>query len=61
MFQVIDGKPYDRKCDVYSFAICLWEIYCCDMPYADYHDDFAKLSSAVVKKVKYLYYLRLKI
>nr|GFC59867.1 serine/threonine-protein kinase HT1-like [Tanacetum cinerariifolium] len=31
---------------VYSFAICLWEIYCCDMPYADH--DFAKLSSACV-------------
>ncbi|KAL8105067.1 serine/threonine-protein kinase 52-like [Apium graveolens] len=37
--EVIDGKAYDRKCDVYSFAICLWEIYCCDRPYA-------KLSSA---------------
>ncbi|PWA76938.1 protein kinase superfamily protein [Artemisia annua] len=50
--EVIDGKPYDRKCDVYSFAICLWEIYCCEMPYFD-HDfvkDFAKLSSAVVHK-----------
>nr|GFC47583.1 serine/threonine-protein kinase HT1-like [Tanacetum cinerariifolium] len=46
--EVIDGKPYDRKCDVYSFAICLWEIYSCDMPYEDH--DFAKLSSAVVHK-----------
>ncbi|GJW56557.1 serine/threonine-protein kinase HT1, partial [Tanacetum coccineum] len=46
--EVIDGKPYDRKCDVYSFAICLWEIYCCAMPYEDH--DFAKLSSAVVHK-----------
>ncbi|KAJ6938730.1 hypothetical protein NC651_005232 [Populus alba x Populus x berolinensis] len=31
--EVLDGKPYNRKCDVYSFGICLWEIYCCDMPY----------------------------
>ncbi|WOH12806.1 hypothetical protein DCAR_0832314 [Daucus carota subsp. sativus] len=31
--EVIDGQPYNRKCDVYSFAICLWEIYCCDRPY----------------------------
>ncbi|CAI8592130.1 unnamed protein product [Vicia faba] len=31
--EVFDGKPYNRTCDVYSFGICLWEIYCCDMPY----------------------------
>ncbi|KAK9669634.1 hypothetical protein RND81_13G145500 [Saponaria officinalis] len=46
--EVIDGKPYDRKCDVYSFGICLWEIYCCDMPYADL--SFADVSSAVVRQ-----------
>ncbi|KAK8340057.1 hypothetical protein V6Z11_A08G077200 [Gossypium hirsutum] len=44
--EVLDGKPYNRKCDVYSFGICLWEIYCCDMPYADL--SFAEVSSAVV-------------
>nr|KJB23020.1 hypothetical protein B456_004G077900 [Gossypium raimondii] len=44
--EVLDGKPYNRKCDVYSFSICLWEIYCCDMPYADL--SFAEVSSAVV-------------
>ncbi|MBA0853080.1 hypothetical protein Goshw_013201 [Gossypium schwendimanii] len=44
--EVLDGKPYNRKCDVYSFGICLWEIYCCDMPYADH--SFAEVSSAVV-------------
>ncbi|XP_059448205.1 serine/threonine-protein kinase STY13-like [Corylus avellana] len=32
--EVMENEPYDRKCDVYSFGICLWEIYCCDMPYA---------------------------
>ncbi|KAL8142555.1 hypothetical protein V2J09_015587, partial [Rumex salicifolius] len=45
--EVLDGKPYNRKCDVYSFGICLWEIYCCDMPYPDL--SFADLSSAVVR------------
>lgn len=44
--EVLDGKPYNRKCDVYSFGICLWEIYCCDMPYR--HLSFAEVSSAVV-------------
>ncbi|KMZ70586.1 Protein kinase superfamily protein [Zostera marina] len=33
--EVLRGDPYDIKCDVYSFGICLWEIYCCDMPYSD--------------------------
>lgn len=47
--QVLDGKPYNRKCDVYSFGICLWEIYCCDMPYPDL--SFAEVSSAVVRQV----------
>eukprot|EP01018_Ginkgo_biloba_P020662 Gb_03665 [translate_table: standard] len=45
---VLDGKPYNRKCDVYSFGICLWEIYCCDMPYADL--SFAEMTSAVVRQ-----------
>ncbi|KAA3476266.1 serine/threonine-protein kinase HT1-like [Gossypium australe] len=46
--EVLDGKPYNRKCDVYSFGICLWEIYCCDMPYADL--SFADFTSAVVRQ-----------
>ncbi|KAI3698886.1 hypothetical protein L2E82_42782 [Cichorium intybus] len=31
--EVVSRKPYGRKCDVYSFGICLWEIYCCDIAY----------------------------
>ncbi|KAJ0982499.1 hypothetical protein J5N97_010754 [Dioscorea zingiberensis] len=46
--EVLNGKPYNRKCDVYSFGICLWEIYCCDMPYPDL--SFAEVSSAVVRQ-----------
>ncbi|KAH7836019.1 hypothetical protein Vadar_032016 [Vaccinium darrowii] len=45
--EVLDDKPYNRKCDVYSIGICFWEIYCCDMPYPDL--SFAEVSSAVVK------------
>ncbi|KAL4580228.1 hypothetical protein LXL04_016413 [Taraxacum kok-saghyz] len=30
---VLVGKPYNRKCDVYSFGVCLRETYCCDLPY----------------------------
>ncbi|KAM3326558.1 serine/threonine-protein kinase STY13-like [Capsicum chacoense] len=46
--EVLNGKPYNRKCDVYSFGICLWEIYCCDLPYTDL--SFAEVSSAVVRQ-----------
>ncbi|XP_020672546.1 serine/threonine-protein kinase STY13 isoform X2 [Dendrobium catenatum] len=46
--EVLEGKPYNRKCDVYSFGICLWEIYVCDMPY--YKLTFSEVSYAVVHK-----------
>ncbi|XP_010532275.1 PREDICTED: serine/threonine-protein kinase HT1-like isoform X3 [Tarenaya hassleriana] len=46
--EVLNGNPYNRKCDVYSFGICLWEIYCCDMPYPDL--TFAEVTSAVVRQ-----------
>lgn len=44
--EVLNGHPYNRKCDVYSFGICLWETYCCDMPYPNL--SFSELTSAVV-------------
>ncbi|XVE75056.1 hypothetical protein DITRI_Ditri12bG0066900 [Diplodiscus trichospermus] len=44
--EVIDSKPYDRKCDVYSFGICLWEIYCCEVPYQNL--GFSELTSAIL-------------
>ncbi|PNT77201.1 hypothetical protein BRADI_1g59133v3 [Brachypodium distachyon] len=44
--EVIQGYPYNRKCDVYSFWICLWEMYCCDMPYAGL--SFTEATSAIV-------------
>ncbi|KAF7018062.1 unnamed protein product [Triticum aestivum] len=45
--EVIEDKPYDRKCDVYSFGICLWAIYCCDIPYYPGMSSI-EISSAVV-------------
>ncbi|KAJ8753623.1 hypothetical protein K2173_022864 [Erythroxylum novogranatense] len=46
--EVLNGNAYNRKCDVYSFGICLWEIYCCDMPYPDL--SFSEVTSAVVRQ-----------
>ncbi|CAN0924015.1 Serine/threonine-protein kinase STY13 [Linum grandiflorum] len=34
--EVFERIPYDRKCDVYSFGISLWEIYCCNASFANY-------------------------
>ncbi|XP_006648533.1 serine/threonine/tyrosine-protein kinase HT1-like [Oryza brachyantha] len=33
--EVLDRKPYNHKCDVYNFNICIWEIYCYKMPCMD--------------------------
>ncbi|WCJ38418.1 Protein kinase superfamily protein [Euphorbia peplus] len=44
--EVFLNEPYNRKCDVYSFGICLWEIYCCEMPYPN--QNFSQATSAVV-------------
>ncbi|KAI3995064.1 hypothetical protein MKX01_020836 [Papaver californicum] len=33
--EVLHGDPYNKMCDVYSYGICLWEIYCCDIPFPD--------------------------
>ncbi|CAI9787291.1 unnamed protein product [Fraxinus pennsylvanica] len=46
--EVLNGNPYNRKCDVYSFGICLWEMYCCDMPYPNL--SFSEVTSAVVRQ-----------
>ncbi|KAI5063220.1 hypothetical protein GOP47_0021767 [Adiantum capillus-veneris] len=46
--EVVEGKPYNRSCDVYSFGVCLWEIYNCEEPYKHY--GFSKYVSEVVLK-----------
>ncbi|EDW02842.1 mitogen-activated protein kinase kinase kinase 7 [Drosophila grimshawi] len=33
--EVLNGKKYDEKCDVYSFGITIWEVFMRKMPYED--------------------------
>ena len=33
--EVIEHNPYGQKADVFSFAIVLWELLTCKVPYAD--------------------------
>ncbi|XP_047326085.1 serine/threonine-protein kinase STY13-like [Impatiens glandulifera] len=47
--EVMEGTPYGHKCDVFSFGICLWEIYSCDMPPYP-NDSLTEFSNAVVRK-----------
>ncbi|CAK9137777.1 unnamed protein product [Ilex paraguariensis] len=49
--EVLRYEAYNRKCDVYSFGICLWEIYCCDIPYSKL-GHFEQASSAVNKNTR---------
>ncbi|KAK1422067.1 hypothetical protein QVD17_24933 [Tagetes erecta] len=47
--EIVRRKPYGRKCDVYSFGICLWEIYCCDMAYTF---DLDKITYEIYKEMR---------
>nr|XP_043638378.1 serine/threonine-protein kinase STY13-like [Erigeron canadensis] len=49
--EVLEGKSYNRKCDIYSFGICVWEIFSCDTPYADLRSSEV-LSSVVQQKLR---------
>eukprot|EP00201_Polytomella_parva_P019299 CAMPEP_0175057736 /NCGR_PEP_ID=MMETSP0052_2-20121109/11433_1 /TAXON_ID=51329 ORGANISM="Polytomella parva, Strain SAG 63-3" /NCGR_SAMPLE_ID=MMETSP0052_2 /ASSEMBLY_ACC=CAM_ASM_000194 /LENGTH=555 /DNA_ID=CAMNT_0016322989 /DNA_START=154 /DNA_END=1821 /DNA_ORIENTATION=+ len=33
--EVIEHRPYDEKADVFSFAVVLWELFTCKVPYSD--------------------------
>ncbi|KAH0668963.1 hypothetical protein KY289_023456 [Solanum tuberosum] len=46
--EVLSDASYDHKCDVYSFAICLWEMYTCLEPYPE-HISPSKISHQIYK------------
>ncbi|CAI5524078.1 unnamed protein product [Closterium sp. Naga37s-1] len=43
--EVLAGLPYDRRADVYSFGICLWELLTCETPFDSF--DFSEMASAI--------------
>ncbi|KAI3507136.1 hypothetical protein L1887_21936 [Cichorium endivia] len=47
--ELVSRQAYGRKCDVYSFGICLWEIYCCDMAYTF---DLENLTPDIYKEMR---------
>ncbi|MCD7464561.1 hypothetical protein HAX54_052989 [Datura stramonium] len=46
--EVLSDPSYDHKCDVYSFGICLWEMYTCLDPYPE-HLPLSKTSHQIYK------------
>jgi len=36
--EVLLRKNYDQSCDVYSFALCAWELFSYEQPYLDIED-----------------------
>ncbi|TMW86577.1 hypothetical protein EJD97_021195 [Solanum chilense] len=46
--EVLSEVSYDHKCDVYSFGICLWEMYTCLDPYPE-HISRSKISHQLYK------------
>ncbi|KAL6062210.1 serine/threonine-protein kinase STY17 isoform X1 [Balamuthia mandrillaris] len=47
--EVMEGREYNEKADVYSFGIILWEIYTCKEPFP-HHDDYDVFQHAVCVK-----------
>ncbi|CAI7808217.1 unnamed protein product, partial [Closterium sp. NIES-54] len=43
--EVLFSQPYDRSADVYSFGICLWELYAREAPFPNL--DFGEVADAV--------------
>lgn len=48
--EMVRNDPYDEKSDVYSFAICLWEMYTRKIPYRDLGLNPSHLVVKVVKE-----------
>lgn len=34
-FKTPGSSPYNKRCDIFSYGVLLWEIFHCTCPYAD--------------------------
>merc|ERR1712224_933909 len=46
--EVMQGTAYDEKADVYSYAICLFEIICRNLPFEEAEEDPGKVLQLIV-------------
>ena len=44
--EVMEGKYFNEKADIYSYGICLWEMVTCRDPFPNHHD-FDKFQRAI--------------
>eukprot|EP01087_Luapelamoeba_hula_P007302 TRINITY_DN1786_c0_g1_i1.p1 TRINITY_DN1786_c0_g1~~TRINITY_DN1786_c0_g1_i1.p1 ORF type:complete len:520 (-),score=104.71 TRINITY_DN1786_c0_g1_i1:116-1675(-) len=44
--EIFESKPFNQKADVYSFAMCLWEVYTCKDLFP-HHSDYDEFMEAV--------------
>jgi len=49
--EVMMGKDFDEKADVYSYAMCLWEIYTCKDLFPN-HNDYDEFVAAICKNLE---------
>jgi len=47
--EIMEDKPFNQKADVYSFAMCLWEIYTCKDLFP-HHSDYDEFMEAICVK-----------
>jgi serine/threonine protein kinase/Leucine-rich repeat (LRR) protein len=51
--EVIAGKDYTSRSDVYAFAVLLWEIFVGEVPFSEYHVEFlAKLEQRIINGLR---------
>ena len=59
--EVLKEKPYDERCDLWSFGITIYEIYNGYTPYGNKEDDTIIKTIFFNNKEYFFYYVEIKI